>query len=70
MNPMKKKTVRILFCVLLVAVLVSAFSMTAFAVGDVRVQSKTHGKRHRQCYLERHAPLDIRNYLRGDCRLL
>ena len=35
MNPMKKKTVRILFCVLLVAVLVSAFSMTAFAAGDV-----------------------------------
>ena len=34
MNPMKKKTVRILFCVLLVAVLVSAFSMTAFAAGD------------------------------------
>ena len=35
MNPMKKKTVRILFCVLLVTVLVSAFSMTAFAAGDV-----------------------------------
>lgn len=35
MNPMKKKTVRILFCVLLVAVLVSAFSVTAFAAGDV-----------------------------------
>jgi len=35
MNPMKKKTVRILFCVLLVAVLVSAFSMTAFAADDV-----------------------------------
>ena len=35
MNPMKKKTVRILFCVLLVAVLVSTFSMTAFAAGDV-----------------------------------
>ena len=35
MNPMKKKTVRILFCVLLVAVLVSAFSMTSFAAGDV-----------------------------------
>ena len=34
MNPMKKKTVRILFCVLLVAVLVSAFSMT---------RSDTHG---------------------------
>ena len=35
MNPMKKKTVRILFCVLLVAVLVSAFSMTAFPVCDM-----------------------------------
>lgn len=35
MNPMKKKTVRILFCILLVAVFVSAFSMTAFAAGDV-----------------------------------
>jgi hypothetical protein len=35
MNPMKKKTVRILFCVLFVAGLVSAFSMTAFAAGDV-----------------------------------
>ena len=35
MNPMKKKPMRILFCVLLVAVLVSAFSMTAFAAGDV-----------------------------------
>lgn len=35
MNPMKKKPMRILFSLLLVAVLVSAFSMTAFAAGDV-----------------------------------
>ena len=32
---MIKKTAKILFCVLLVTVLVSAFSMTAFAAGDV-----------------------------------
>lgn len=43
MNPMKKKTVRILFCVLLVAVLVSAFSMTALPQAMWRVRSKTHG---------------------------
>ena len=35
MNPMKKKPMRILFSLLLVAVLVSTFSMTAFAAGDV-----------------------------------
>ena len=33
MNPMKKKTMRIMLSLLLVAVLVSAFSMTAFAAG-------------------------------------
>ena len=32
---MKRKTVRVLFCVLLVALLVSTFSVTAFAAGDV-----------------------------------
>ena len=32
---MKKKPTRILFSILLVAVLVSAFSVTAFAAGDV-----------------------------------
>ena len=32
---MKKKPMRILFSLLLVAVLVSAFSVTAFAAGDV-----------------------------------
>ena len=35
MNPMKKKTMRIMLSLLLVTVLVSAFSMTAFAAGDV-----------------------------------
>ena len=35
MNPMKKKPMRILFSLLLVAVLVSTFSMTASAAGDV-----------------------------------
>lgn len=35
MNPMKKKTMRIMLLLLLVTVLVSAFSMTAFAAGDV-----------------------------------
>ena len=35
MNPMKKKPMRILFSLMLVAVLVSTFSMTAFAAGDV-----------------------------------
>ena len=35
MNPMKKKTMRIMLSLLLVTVLVSAFSMTAFATGDV-----------------------------------
>ena len=34
MNPMKKKTMRIMLSLLLVTVLVSAFSMTAFAAGD------------------------------------
>lgn len=32
---MKKKTIRILLCIALMAVLVSAFSVTAFAAGDV-----------------------------------
>ena len=32
---MKRKTVRVLFCVLMVALLVSTFSVTAFAAGDV-----------------------------------
>ena len=35
MNPMKKKTMRIMLSLLLVTVLVSVFSMTAFAAGDV-----------------------------------
>ena len=35
MNPMKKKTMKIMLSLLLVTVLVSAFSMTAFAAGDV-----------------------------------
>ena len=35
MNPMKKKMMRIMLSLLLVTVLVSAFSMTAFAAGDV-----------------------------------
>ena len=35
MNPMKKKTMRIMLSLLLVTVLESAFSMTAFAAGDV-----------------------------------
>lgn len=35
MKPMKKRAVRILFSFLLVAVLATAFSMTAFAAGDV-----------------------------------
>jgi len=32
---MKKKSIRILLCVAIMAVLVSAFSVTAFAAGDV-----------------------------------
>lgn len=32
---MKKKTIRILLCIAIMAVLVSAFSVTAFAAGDV-----------------------------------
>jgi hypothetical protein len=32
---MKKKSIRILLCVVIMAVLVSAFSVTAFAAGDV-----------------------------------
>ena len=35
MNPMKKKPMRILFSLLLVAVLVSTFSMTAFAASRI-----------------------------------
>ena len=35
MNSMKKKTMRIMLSLLLVTVLVSVFSMTAFAAGDV-----------------------------------
>ena len=35
MKAMKKRAVRILFSLLLVAVLAAAFSMTAFAAGDV-----------------------------------